>query len=152
MYHYLGCGLPDVFLKNGYQKVKTPYGEGVVIHDVPGLHSALAEAIVNSPDPLVGAEFRFVRQELELSQAVLGGLVGRDEQAVARWEKGKSKMDPAAERLLRLLYKESKMGSKRLGKVITMLNELESVPPGPRKFVASESAQNWHAEPKAVSA
>ncbi|MGO4780652.1 helix-turn-helix domain-containing protein, partial [Lysobacter sp. 2RAB21] len=102
MYRYVGCGLPNVFLRNGYEMVKTPYGEGVTIHDLDGLHQALGSTIVGSPDPLSGAEFRFIRTELELSQKMLGQLLGCNEQAVARWEKGRSKVDAPAERLLRL--------------------------------------------------
>ena len=34
MYHYQGCGLPNVFLQNGYELVETPYGQGVTIHDL----------------------------------------------------------------------------------------------------------------------
>ena len=64
MYHYTGCGLPNVYLKNGYEIVKTPYGKGVTIRDMDGLHLAIGATIVNSPEPLIGHEFRFLRTEL----------------------------------------------------------------------------------------
>lgn len=153
MYRYLGCGLPNVFLRNGYELVKTPYGKGVTIHDLDGLHAALGGAIVCSPEPLIGHEFRFLRTELALSQAGLAELFGCNEQSVARWEKGKSKqVNAPAERLLRLLYKEAKLGDKKLAPLLKTLQSLESSPPAPRKFVASERKDNWSAHAEAISA
>jgi DNA-binding transcriptional regulator YiaG len=151
MYRYVGCGLPNVFLKNGYEVVSTPYGKGVTIHDIDGLHAALGSTIVASPESLIGHEFRFLRTELGLSQAGLATLLGCDEQSVARWEKGKSKqVNAPAERLLRLLYKESKLGQKKLAPLLKTLQDLERTPPAPRKFVASERGDNWSARAEAV--
>ncbi|TRN63619.1 transcriptional regulator, partial [Pseudomonas syringae] len=38
MYKYKGSGLDGIFLKNGYTILETPYGEGVKIEDIDGLH------------------------------------------------------------------------------------------------------------------
>jgi hypothetical protein len=46
MYHYIESGLPNVYLENGYREVKTAYGKSVVIHDVEGLHFAIAATAV----------------------------------------------------------------------------------------------------------
>jgi hypothetical protein len=51
MYHYIGCGLPHVYLENGFEIVKTPFGRGVTIHDLDGLHDALHRVVANSPEP-----------------------------------------------------------------------------------------------------
>lgn len=153
MYRYLGAGLSNVFLKNGYKVVKTPFGEGVKIHDVDGLHDALAEAIVESPNPVNGQEFRFLRNQLELSQAALAELLGTSEQSVARWETGKSKkVDATAERLLRVLYKSAKCGEKKFAPVLKMLQELECAPGAPRQFVATEVRDSWRAKAEAAPA
>lgn len=152
MYHYLGSGLPNVFLRNGYETVITPYGQGVTIHDLEGLHLALGRTIVMSPEPMVGHEFRFLRLELELSQTALGELLGCNEQSVARWEKGKSKqVDAPSERLLRRLYQEMKIGDKKLAPLLKTLQKLESTPPAPRKFVASEKQASWSAKTEACA-
>ena len=37
-YHYVECGLPNVWLRNGFEK-KTPYGEGVSISGIERLRS-----------------------------------------------------------------------------------------------------------------
>jgi DNA-binding transcriptional regulator YiaG len=147
MYHYLGCGLPNVFLKNGYELTVSHYGKGVTIHDLEGLHDAIGEIVVSSPGPLAGNEFKFLRNELELSQAALAHLLGCDEQSVARWEKGKNKqVNAPAERLLRRLYQENKKGAKNLTPLLKTLQKLEATPTEPRKIVASERADNWSAK------
>lgn len=146
MYKYTGCGLPKVYLSNGYEIHESPYGKGVTIHDLDGLHLALGEAVVNSPKPLVGHEFRFLRTELELSQAGLAELLGCNEQSVARWEKGKSKqVNAPAERLLRLIFRNSKLGDRKLDGVIKRLQALECTPPSPTTYVASEKRASWTA-------
>jgi len=146
MYQYLGCGLPNVFLQNGYELTESPYGNGVVIHDLEGLHKAIGETLVAGPGAITGSEFRFLRTELELSQATLAQLLGCDEQAVARWEKGKSKqVNAPAERLLRRLYEEANMGPKKMEPLIKVLQKMDAKPVAPRKIVAKERADNWRA-------
>lgn len=147
MYHYLGCGLAHVWLANGYEKTKTPYGDGVVIHNLANLHDALGQAIVCATRPLSGAEFRFLRNQLELSQEGLGALLGCSAQSIARWEKGSSKkVDPAADRLLRVIYWEAKI-TRKLKKLLDRLAEIESVPRSKRqKLVVTEHKSSWHAE------
>lgn len=151
MYHYQGCGLPYVFLQNGFELVDTPYGQGVSIHDIDGLHSALAEAIVNNPGQMLGCEVRFLRTQLELSQLALADVLGVSEQSVARWEKGKSKqVNAAAERLLRILYKESMADGRELSSLLKMLREIESTPAAPRRFIAKERKASWSARAESL--
>jgi len=146
LYHYTGCALPNVYLENGYELVKSPYGEGVAIHEIDRLHAALGAVVVANTAPLTGADFRFLRQELGLSQAALGDLVGKDEQAVARWEKGKGKkVDATADRLLRLIYQDATLGKKKFAPMIEFLRKLESTPAEPKRFVAREVGSMWSA-------
>ena len=107
-YHYTGSGLDNIWLLNGYKIHDTPYGEGVMIHNPEGLHRAIALDLVKQETPLSGAGFRFLRKEMNLSQPVLGELLGVSEQTVANYEKGKRKrgLPKADDALLRLLYME----------------------------------------------
>ncbi|MBR7539998.1 hypothetical protein KC221_27830, partial [Mycobacterium tuberculosis] len=82
------------FLVNGYEIHATPYGEAVSIHDVDGLHRAIARAIVRSPKRIDGAEFRFIRKHLDHSQKALAALIGAEEQNVYRWERAPNKAVP----------------------------------------------------------
>jgi transcriptional regulator with XRE-family HTH domain len=102
-FHYAASGLPDVWLLNGFAIEQTPYGEGVRIEDADGLHAALALWIATGARTPTGADLRFLRKSMRLSQNDLAHLLGCSDQSIARWEKDKSAIDPAAERLVRLL-------------------------------------------------
>jgi putative transcriptional regulator len=126
MYHYTESGLRNVWLVNGYSVRKTPYGEGVAIENLEGLHRAIARQIVRLPRPLTGAEFRFLRKELELSQASLADYLGCDVQALARWEKAKSRIPKPAERLLRALFRESDEGNAQIRELVERIGRRDA--------------------------
>ena len=122
MYRYTESGLRNVWLANGYKLRETPYGKGVAIENLDGLHRAIARQIVRLPRPLGGAEFRFLRKQLELSQAGLAGYLGCNPQALARWEKGKSRIPKPAERLLRAFYRESDEGNAQIRELVERIS------------------------------
>jgi putative transcriptional regulator len=78
--------------------------EFLFIEDQEDLHRAIALNIIERGDGMTGRELWFVRQELGLSQAQLARFIHADVQAVARWEKGKSRIPGPADRLVRILY------------------------------------------------
>lgn len=89
-YHYTQCGLDNVYLKNGFEKKSTSYGEGVAIDDADGLHKAITKAVIDKTAHLTGSELRFLRVELDLSQKRFGEYLGKSDQSVALWEKNGS--------------------------------------------------------------
>ena len=89
-YHYTESGLDNIWLRNGFVIEETPYGEGVGISNIQGLHRAITRDIIDSPNPISAAELRFLRIELDLSQRRFGEYFGRSDQAVAKWEKGET--------------------------------------------------------------
>jgi DNA-binding transcriptional regulator YiaG len=103
-YHYTESGLRNIWLANGYTVRQTKYGKGVSIHDVEGLNRAISQALA-SKSHLTGAEVRFLRKEMGMSQRGLGELLGVTDQAVAKWEKI-GRLPKTADRLLRLIYIE----------------------------------------------
>ncbi|WP_416423398.1 transcriptional regulator [Pseudomonas sp. App30] len=124
MYHYVESGLPNVWLSNGYVLKQTSYGEALGITDVQGLHDTIGKALAEKPAPLTGAEFRFLRKELGLSQERLGDIVGLTSQAVAIWEKT-GKIPTVSDRYLRGLYLEAKTGEADLMTAINKINDLD---------------------------
>lgn len=104
-YQYLGSGLDNVWLMNGYRLVADTYGDGVEITDLHGLHRAIGAALANKLAPLTGAELRFLRIEMDLSQKRLGALLGREAQTVALWEKGACAPD-GVDYLVRHIYRQ----------------------------------------------
>lgn len=115
MYQYLGAGLDNVRLRNGYRLERTEAGTEVVrIDDVAGLHRALALWVCDLSRPITNKEFKFLRKELDMSQRQVAALVGVEEQTVSLWERGENAAQPAAERLLRALMKEKISGNPEL--------------------------------------
>ena len=129
MYHYRESGLNNVWLLNGYEKHKTFEGPAVSFKNIDGLHQAIARAVVSKPSRLTAKEFRFLRVELDLAQKALGDIIGASEQAVARWERGITRVPSAEDRLLRALYRERADGNARIWEIVSQtwaLDEGES--------------------------
>jgi DNA-binding transcriptional regulator YiaG len=138
-YHYTESGLRNIWLANGYTVRKTKYGDGVSIHDVDGLHRAIAHAVANKPH-LTGAEVRFLRKEMEMSQRGLGELLGVTDQAVALWEK-KGRLPKTADRLLRLIYVEHEGGNVPIRATIQRINDIDQH--GDEQIIAEETKGRW---------
>lgn len=126
MYHYTESGLQNVWLVNGYKSAKTPYGDAVVINDIPTLHAAIGRTIAQSPR-LTGSELRFLRKEMDLSQTSFAQLIGVTEQNVSLWER-KGRMPKTADRLVRLLYREHVDKNVKVLKLIKSVKDLDDAP------------------------
>lgn len=126
MYHYTECGLRNIWLVNGYVIKNTPYGEGVSIQDVEGLHKFIGESITKRPK-LTGPELRFLRKEMGMPQKALAVFVGTSEQNVSLWER-RGRVPQAADRLIKLAYLEntSDGGNVKIREIIERLNDLDS--------------------------
>jgi DNA-binding transcriptional regulator YiaG len=122
-HHYIESGLRNVWLANGFRRHATPYGSGVSIRDVDGLHKVIGGAIARRPG-LTGSQIRFLRKELELSQKALAALLGTSEQTVSLWER-RGRMPQASDRLLRLLYLERTEGNVKVQALIDRLIDSE---------------------------
>ncbi|MDP1536141.1 MAG: transcriptional regulator [Burkholderiales bacterium] len=142
MLKYTGCGLRNVWLQNGYAKKMTPYGEAVAIQDAEGLHRALAKAITRKPK-MTGAEFRFIRKELDLSQAALGRMFGFEAQTIALWEKNRQRVPKLADRMLRLIYREHAEGNVKIRELIDRENDLDRINNETDKMIFVDTARGW---------
>jgi putative transcriptional regulator len=120
MYHYQECGLRNVWLVNGYDMHTTPYGDGVSIHDIKGLHRAIGRGLVNKAPKLTGSELRFLRKEMGLSQSKLALILGNEDQTVALWEK-RGTQPKIADRFVRALYREFDEGNAHIRDMIDLL-------------------------------
>ena len=138
-YHYTESGLTNVWLANGFTVRKSNYGEGVSIRNVDDLHRAIARALANKPR-LTGAEVRFLRKEMGLSQRGLGELLGVTDQAVALWER-KGRLPKTADRLLRLIYVEHDRGNAPIASFIQRLNDLDQGDQD--RIIAEEAKGGW---------
>ena len=140
MYRFTDGGLRNVWLANGYTIEKTPYGETVSIQDLPGLVQAICKALIRRKTHLTGAEFRYVRQAMLMSQASLGKALGRSDQSVAIWEKS-GKIPKFADSMLRVLYAAHADGNEKVKNIIHTLNDVDRV----AHLVMEESKRGWSA-------
>lgn len=140
MYQYTDGGLRNVWLKNGYVEKDTPYGKAVSFHDLDGLIKTICLALSSKPGKLTGAEFRYLRCGLLLSQKSLGKLLGCTEQAIAKWEKT-GKVPKTSDLVVRMLYKKAHDGNERIGAVVEMLNTIDRI--SHSRIIVSETRQKW---------
>lgn len=124
MYHYRECGLPNVYLINGYREVETPHGRGVAIEDVENLHMTIAYYLVEEKPSLTGPEVRFTRKLLELTQTQLAELLGVEDQSVRRWEK-LEQVPKQADHGIRLVFRDL---TRKPGKPLAELFKQIDVP------------------------
>lgn len=142
-YHYTDSGLDNIYLENGYSEHPTPYGAGISIQNTEGLHKAIGKWLVELPKPLNGAELRFLRLELDLSQNHLSEIIGSTEQSVRRWEKARGRAIPGpADRMLRVLYSEFAFGDGSVRRIVNRLAELDQVDHVVARLCETETG--WH--------
>lgn len=138
-YHYTESGLRNLWLASGFEIIETRYGAGVSIHDVAGLHRAIGQAIAKKAR-ITGAEIRFLRKEMDLSQRALGQLLGTADQAIAKWEKT-GRVPKTADRMIRLIYLE------HLGENVQIRRTIESISNTDHaeheRMTAEESETGW---------
>lgn len=121
-YHYKECGLDNVLIQ-GMVPCKDDEGDDVcTIPNVLGLHKVIAESIVGREAGMTGAELRFIRTEMGMTQAQLAKVVHNDSQTIGRWERNEFPIDQTAEALIRLLAIEQ-LGLKVDGKTVSQLSE-----------------------------
>lgn len=100
-YHYTECGLDNVFIE-GISPITDDDGDQVIeINFVNALHHEIAKGIVNHRKAMSGAELRFLRTEMGLTQTELAELVHVTRLTVGRWERGDNRIDPASEMIIR---------------------------------------------------
>jgi len=144
LYHYSDCGLPNVYLRNGFTVERTPYGEGVAIHDMDELHAVIARSIIFSEDRMTGAEMRFLRIEMDISQSTLANILKTSVKNVERWESNRDKPLKGPEdfgvKALYVFSKESREGRR----LIDRIAELDQAIIERRVFEFEGAGSGWH--------
>lgn len=126
-YQYTECGLENIYLKNGYKIIDDPdYGEITTVINTKGLHKAIGKELALGSSNLSGAEIRFLRTELNLSQKRLANLMGLDAQTIARWEKGSGQIPRSSELVLRGYYLNSFFGDGDFKMLTDKLSSLDA--------------------------
>lgn len=141
MYHYTDGGLRNVWLVNGFEIKKTPFGEAVSFHDIDGLTQAICKALAAKIGILTGVELRYIRSAgMGLSQPALGKLMGIDGQSIARWEKS-GKVPRWADKLIRLLYANHAQGNEPICRVMERIKTVERIVK--QRILVQEDSGHW---------
>jgi DNA-binding transcriptional regulator YiaG len=142
-YHFTDGGLRNVWLENGFAWKSTAYGKAVAIEDIDGLVLTICKQLTRKRGKLTGAEFRYLRQHLGLSQKSLAKSFGNSEQSVAIWEKT-SKVPLWADKHLRLLWTAAHDASTSVRKLVERLNTVERLIH--QKIVLQETRRGWRVQ------
>ena len=141
MYHYTDGVLRNVWLANGFEIKKTPFGDAVTFHDSDGLTQAICQALAGKIGILTGVELRYIRSAgMGLSQPALGKLMGIDGQSIARWEKS-GKVPRWADKLVRLLYAGHAQGNEPICRVMERIKTVERIVK--QRIVVQEDRGHW---------
>jgi putative zinc finger/helix-turn-helix YgiT family protein len=106
VYIYRECGLENVFLYH-LSFIKDEKGEDIVyIPKINQLHKMIAKAILFKTGKITPAEIRFLRTEMGLKQSEFSEILGKEAQAVGRWERGEVTIDDSIDLLIRFITKE----------------------------------------------
>lgn len=113
-----------MYLVNGFETRNTPYGKAVSIQDVDGLTRAICRVLIRKKSHLTGAEFRYLRLALLMSQRMLGQALGRTDQSIASWEKN-GHIPKFADNMIRFVYAKHADGDERVKNIVQAINEAD---------------------------
>lgn len=123
---YRGAGLDNVHLSNGYTvRVLASGEEAISIHNLEGLHKAIAEELAGRQGKMDGQTFRFLRKFSDMGQRAIGDVLGVSELSVGNWERNKHDVPGAAAEWLRALVRELTTGNAALREAVDRYNHLD---------------------------
>lgn len=127
MIRYRGAGLDNVYLVNGYTKHTLKSGEEAIsIHNLEGLHKAIALELASQVGEMEGSVFRFLRKYVDMGQAAIARILGSTEGTVSNWERGVVAPVPGASaEFLRALVREHLSGNAALIDAVEAYNHLD---------------------------
>lgn len=125
-FHYIQCGLDNIFLKNGYNLIYENGEEMFSIENIDGLHDAIGKCLITQKKELSSKEIRFLRHEMLMSQKTLAEILGVTEQTVHRWEKSKTEIPKSSDRLLRIVYLEIALNkNEKIAELLKSISHIE---------------------------
>ncbi|OUD09053.1 hypothetical protein BVC71_10085 [Marivivens niveibacter] len=105
-YHYIECGLDNVFIDGLTPIIDDEGDEVITIHHIAGLHAEIARGIVGKNGKMTGKELRFLRTEMGYTQAQLAETVNSTGLTLGRWERSEHPIDANAETVIRRIAGE----------------------------------------------
>ena len=140
MKNFDDAGSQNVWLANGFVTKDTAYESVEIINDVSGLTRVVCLALADKIGRLSGAEFRYLRLHLRLSQKSLAQCFGNTEQAVALREKT-GRVPLSADKHVRILWKAQEAGNEAVKNVVDRINLINQLVN--QKIVVEETKRGW---------
>lgn len=144
LFHYVACGLKNVWLVDGFSEGLANDGTPVFhVEDVKGLHKAIGLSLVEKDALLTGDEFRFLRNEVKLTRKSLAGVLGISDETIKKWESGENAIHKTSDFALRTLFLESQDAEGKVRGLLDRINHLEKKD---TEMHFKEGAKGWESE------
>jgi DNA-binding transcriptional regulator YiaG len=150
---YTACGLDNIYLLNGFKQETIDGEEYITVEDLDGLWKAIGMHLVTKRKVLTAKEVKFLRDQMDLTQAELGARLRVSDQTIARWEKGETKDVPGpADMMLRVLFLASPRaqpeGMEMLRKIIELFDQIGEHDELPTPRAVFRHGRRWREEQK----
>lgn len=146
-YHFVECGLPNVYLA-GIRYLDCECGERVV--EIPALKqlmSLIARHVVLKNEALTGDEIRFLRKRLGQKAADFASKVKLQPETLSRVENGKQSIASRTDMYIRIYYsfasKDSVLLDAMKEAVDKVLSQRRRAPKKPPKTVVKMENDEW---------
>lgn len=142
-YHYKASGLDNIYVaKSGVCIKEDPvYGRLEWIKNIEILHRQIARALIERKVALNGAQFRFLRKEMEMSQALVARVFGVPVEEINLYEDNRNELVRGpVDRLMRVLFIEFDNGQSSIREMIKDIATLDREEQ--EQFCFSESCTN----------
>lgn len=133
-YHYLECGLDNVYLEGIETRVCKSCGASIPrIPRIAHLHNTIALAIALKDNPLTAKEVRFLRKRLNLKLNQWAKLLRVANTTLSKWENGEREIGSQSDLLIRLLYlqifqeRESKLIEDSISNKLGFIKETPTI-------------------------
>lgn len=124
---YLESGLANVIVRGiEVRRCRKCGNEDVVIPRMRQLHRVIAMSLLEKKARFAPPEIRFLRKHLGWSQEDFARTFGVRSETVSRWETGKERMSPPADRLLRMVIVQGERVSTYSTKLLGQLDDERS--------------------------
>lgn len=142
MFHYTACGLPNIWLANGFSETLDESGNSFFhITGIRDLHTAIAQHLTSKDAYLTGAEFRFLRSELKMSRKTLADLIGMSDEAIKKWESDSNPIPKLADAGIRTLFLE--IQKEETGEFRELLTQIKDLERQEKKLCFAETTEGW---------
>jgi transcriptional regulator with XRE-family HTH domain len=153
-YHFVGSGLPNVYLVGvEYEVDRETEEQRAAIPRLPDLLTWIAVTLLSKEAPLTGEELRFLRKRVGKSSKDFAELLGLTSEQFSRIENG-LRLTPSNDKLVRLLVMGlsvvEALKQPELMERVAKQTWTSHVGPNQRIIARVDAAQGWTVETKAA--